>query len=99
MAQRNRGDRAYMPLRPPTDQQEHYKQKADELGISLGSYGVMRLAQAEGLPVPDYITDEIEQARRKRLNAAARRRTEQLSFLEVREDDTARGGQPLARTA
>lgn len=68
------GERGYVPVRPPIDQKQTYAKRADALGISLGSWAVMRLAEAEGLPVPVYIQEELAkaEARRKASRTQAR---------------------------
>ncbi len=80
------GERGYIPIRPPLDQKQTYSERAEALGISLGSWSVMRLAQAEGLPVPDYINDELARGAARRESLAA-----QAQF------DLEDGGGPVAR--
>lgn len=95
----SRGNRKSIHVRPPIDQHRFYAERAAELGIAVGSYAAMRLAQADGLPVPDFVVDELEKARRQRAEDAASRRAEQLSILEEDESDPVRRGMPLARSA
>lgn len=85
---RNLGERGYVPVRPPIDQRNTYAERAEALGISLGSWAVMRLAEAEGLPVPDYIQDELRKARARQLALGAQ------AALDI---DEARTGGDMAR--
>ena len=85
---RHLGERGYVPVRPPIDQKQVYSERADALGISLGSWAVMRLAQAEGLPVPDYIQDELAKG------AARLKALETQTALDIDEEGH---GRPMAR--
>lgn len=67
---RNKGERGFISVRPPTDHLAEYDELARDLGIPLGDYAVMRLAQAHGLPVPEYIEEEISRAASQRDAAA-----------------------------
>jgi hypothetical protein len=82
------GERGYVPVRPPIDQKHLYEERARSLGISLGSWAVMRLAEAEHLPVPEYIQDEI---------ARAKARREADLTQPALDIDDGRGGLPMAR--
>ena len=110
MGQPRKGTRGYIPLRPPVDQLAVYQQRADELGIALGSYSVMRMAEAEGLDVPDWVLDEIERAKKKRADEAERaaeeRARQQIAGLEELPEQKPghpavlpRKERPLARSA
>ena len=83
-------------MRPPVEPVDHvdvYTKQAKALGLDLGDYCVMVLAQAHGLAVPDYITEAIEDARKKR--ELEHRRTGAQPLFDV----DAQGGRPLARSA
>lgn len=67
---RPRGDRAAISLRVPVDQRAVYEERASELGIPLSSWVAIKLAEAEGLPVPDYVQEEIRKAALQRQFAA-----------------------------
>lgn len=106
MGQPRKGTRGYIPLRPPVDQLAIYQQRADELGIALGSYSVMRMAEAEGLDVPDWVHDEIERAKKKRAKEAEERKQQQIAGLEELPEQKPgrpavlpRKERPLARSA
>lgn len=66
-----------------------YEARARDLGIPLGSWVVMCLAEQEGLPVPEYIEDELAKA--------AARRSADATQREL--DIDAGGERPLARSA
>lgn len=58
-----------MLVRVPVDHHADYEQQAAEMGIPLGSWVTLQLAELRGLAVPDYIYEEIEAAReRRRIN-------------------------------
>ncbi|MEV6774411.1 hypothetical protein AB0N05_37820 [Nocardia sp. NPDC051030] len=59
MPRPNLGDRHPVAVRPPRDQWEIYRDRADELGLDLGNYMVLVMACAHGKPVPDYIADKL----------------------------------------
>lgn len=67
---RPRGDRASLIVRTPVEQHEIYLAHANELGIPLGSWVALTLAKAEGLPVPEYIEEEIRKAASRRAQEA-----------------------------
>lgn len=50
-----RGDRGTVASRVPVDQKAFYEERAAEAGLPLSDYVAVLLAQAHGLPVPDYI--------------------------------------------
>jgi len=85
---KRRGDRRTKTVRYPTAWHEHLEQRAREAGLGddLGSYITMALAEHEQLPVPDYISHEIEVARLKqeaaerRRQAAEHRSAEEITF-------------------
>ena len=62
----SRGDRRQFPLRPPRQHYDTFKAHADELGIPLGSYVLLRLSEAEGLPIPDFVRRHLDKARARR---------------------------------
>ncbi|MGO1627501.1 MAG: hypothetical protein ACTHX2_01695 [Microbacterium sp.] len=68
---RRRGDRASRTIRYPTDWQDHLERRARIVGIDVGSYLTLAIAEHEKLPVPEYILDEIEDTKRKRAARAA----------------------------
>lgn len=61
-----KGDRSQLTFRLPTKQRASYEARAAELGITIGSWIVLTLAQAEGLPIPDYIQTELRKAEQHR---------------------------------
>lgn len=63
--QPSRGDRSNVTVRVPTEHRAVYEARAAELGIPLGSWVAIKLAEAEGLEVPDYIEREIARAARR----------------------------------
>jgi hypothetical protein len=65
-----RGERAAFTVRFPVAQNAVYEERAAELGIPIGSWVALRLAQVEGLPVPAYIEEEIKRAESKRAHEA-----------------------------
>lgn len=67
---RPRGERANITVRVPVDQHEVYSAHAAELGIPIGSYVALTLAKIEGLPIPDYIEEEIRKAASRRAHEA-----------------------------
>lgn len=52
--------RAQLTLRLPASQAATYKSAAARLGLPVGDYIAARMAQADGLPLPEYITDQLE---------------------------------------
>lgn len=66
VGRRSKGDRSQIGVRPPTDQKLFYESRAAELGISLGTYAVLTLAEAHNLEIPQFVRDELAEARRKR---------------------------------
>jgi len=91
---RDRGARTNLLSRVPNDQYAVYEAEADRLGIPIGSYTTMRMAEIHKLAVPDYILEEIRIAAERRAAAAAQKSRDQLAGL-----DTLEGGRPLARSA
>ena len=63
---RPRGKRTAITVRVPDDQYELYSREADELGIPIGSWAAIQLAHAQGLEIPQYITEEIRKATERR---------------------------------
>lgn len=63
---RPRGQRTAISVRVPVDQRSIYEERAAELGIPLSSWVTIKLAEAEGLEVPDYVQEEIRRAARRR---------------------------------
>ncbi len=82
------GERGYVPVRPPINQKLVYEERARSMGISLGSWAVMRLAEAENLPVPEYIQDEIARAEARRDGALSQ------PVLDIGDEGSER---PMAR--
>ncbi|MFH8253015.1 hypothetical protein ACH3VR_21795 [Microbacterium sp. B2969] len=78
----------------PDDQYAVYEAEAERLGIPIGSYSTMRLAEIHHLPVPDYILEEIRAAADRRAAAAAKASRDQIAGF-----DSLEGGRPLARSA
>ena len=108
MPPKSRGDRDAFTVRPPADQGAVYREHAEKLGIPVGSYATMRLAEADGLPIPGYVLEEIEKAKLERAAAAEQRKQQQLSGLEEEQRSVAtararaaiaRKERPLARSA
>lgn len=93
---RSKGERGFISVRPPVAPVDHvavYKKQADALGLDLGDYCVMVLAQAHDLAVPDYITGALEDARKEREREARRTGAQPLFNVD------SQGGRPLARSA
>ncbi|WP_337007231.1 hypothetical protein [Microbacterium sp. LB12] len=91
---RDRGARKNLLSRVPDDQYAVYEAAAERLGIPIGSYSTMRLAEIHNLPVPDYILEEIRAAADRRAAAAAKASRDQIAGF-----DSLEGGRPLARSA
>lgn len=91
---RDRGKRRQLLSRVPDDQYEIYEAEAHKLGIPIGSYNTMRMAELHKLPIPKYILDELKRAQERREAEARKAARDQLPGL-----DTLGGGQPLARSA
>lgn len=95
---RDRGARKNLLSRIPDDQYAVYEAESERLGIPIGSYTTMRLAEIHNLPVPDYILEEIRVAAERREAAAAKRRAS-AARDQIAGFDSLEGGQPLARSA
>jgi len=67
-----RGERHPHTVRIPVTQNAHYEERAETLGIPIGSWIVLKLAESEGLPVPDYIQKELRKAEAERAAEAER---------------------------
>ena len=91
---RDRGARKNLLSRVPDDQYEVYEAEAHKLGIPIGSYNTMRMAELHNLPVPQYILDELQRAKERRELEAREAARDQIAGL-----DALGGGQPLARSA
>lgn len=91
---RDRGARKNLLSRVPDDQYAVYEAAAERLGIPIGSYSTMRLAEIHNLPVPEYILEEIRAAADRRAAAAAKASHDQIAGF-----DSLEGGRPLARSA
>lgn len=83
---RSKGDRAQIGVRPPTPQKRFYEARAQELGISLGTYAVLRLAEVHNLEIPEFVREELAQAAERRRNGED-------------ELDLGGGSLPMARSA
>ncbi|CAM5535910.1 hypothetical protein [Leifsonia shinshuensis] len=68
----SKGERKAHSVRFPADHFDAYLEHADELGLDLGSYIVYRMAEAEGLALPNWLREE--------LAANERVRREQVEF-------------------
>lgn len=88
MAQKYRGKRGYIPVRPPQDLADSYQQRADAMGIPLSSWVVLRLAEADSAPVPPFVLDDIERGRAKL-----------LALAQEQQLDLEEGSLPMARSA
>ena len=75
-----KGDRVGITMRLPGNHAGTYRQRADQLGISLSSWIAMALAEYEGLQVPDYVQKEIRKAADER---AAREREQEIDMLDM----------------
>lgn len=60
-----RGPRKQFPIRVPSEQFMLYKRQAEAEGIPIGDYIVAALARAHQLPEPEYVTQSREQARKQ----------------------------------
>ena len=67
---RPRGERAAFTVRIPIAQNSVYEERAAALGIPIGSWVALKLAETEGLPTPDYIVDELKRAESRRAHQA-----------------------------
>lgn len=63
---RPRGNRSAITVRVPDDQYEIYAKEAATLGIPIGSWVAIQLAQTKHLDIPPYITAEIVKAEERR---------------------------------
>lgn len=54
-------------MRVPDEQYAEYVKNAEDLGIPIGSWAAIILAESRGLEIPDYIKTEIDKARERRL--------------------------------
>lgn len=61
-----RGERTTVTLRVPNEIKEIYEARAAALGIPIGSWCILAISDKEGLPVPNFVFDDLEQARRLR---------------------------------
>ncbi|MDN5666870.1 MAG: hypothetical protein L0G87_00565 [Renibacterium salmoninarum] len=61
----SKGTRVELSGYVPEDQGAIYEQRRQELGLSMADYVALRMAQAEGLPVPEYISNVIDINRRR----------------------------------
>lgn len=59
---RPRGDRRSLSMRVPKLHYEHLREHARQAGIPITSYVVLLLSEHEGLPVPDYVQEELDNA-------------------------------------
>lgn len=91
---RDRGARKNLLARVPDDQYAIYEAEAQKLGIPIGSYNTMRMAELHKLPIPPYILDELKRAKEHREAEAREAARDQISGF-----DALGGGQPLARSA
>ena len=77
---RPRGKRSAITVRVPDDQYEIYAQQAAAIGIPIGSWVAIQLAQTKHLDIPSYITAEITKAEERR-KAEEAARAEELHML------------------
>lgn len=75
--QRPRGKRTAITVRVPDEQYQLYAREAEELGIPIGSWAAIKLAESQKLDIPTYIQTEITKAAERRA-AEARKRAEEL---------------------
>ncbi len=54
-----KGDRAQITLRVPRTHRDVYEREAKQAGLPLCDYLALRLARAQGLEDPDYITAQL----------------------------------------
>ncbi len=54
--QQPKGDRAAITVRVPRNHYEIHAQAARDAGLSLSDYLTVVLAEAQGLPIPSYVT-------------------------------------------
>lgn len=62
----SRGERSAISIRVPIDQRAVFEERAAALGIPLSSWSAIVLAEAAGLPIPDYVEKEIRKAAARR---------------------------------
>ncbi|MBF4570788.1 hypothetical protein ITJ57_18625 [Plantibacter sp. VKM Ac-2880] len=63
--QQPRGTRKAATVRLPENTYEAYESSARDLGIPLGSYLALKLAEAHNEEPPQYVLEEIERAERR----------------------------------
>lgn len=59
---RSYGERSAVSSRPPQEDKAIWQEKADALGVSLGSWVIIVANTAAGLEIPDFVLDELEKA-------------------------------------
>lgn len=59
---RSYGERSAVSTRPPQDDKTIWQEKADALGVSLGSWVIIVANTAAGLEIPDFVLDELDKA-------------------------------------
>lgn len=64
---RPKGDREAITTRVPPSHHSHYQERADALGIPLGSWVALKLAEIEELDVPSFVESDLDRAEAKRL--------------------------------
>lgn len=73
-----KGDRVQFSGKLPRDHWAIYQREADKLGMPFTDYVAAKLAEAHGLPEPEYIAVERERIHRRDEAAARRRQREEL---------------------
>lgn len=63
MPQPSKGPRKQVPVRVPPVLKERWQQRADELGIPLGSWVTKVVNESLGYPMPSFVEDDLERAR------------------------------------
>ncbi|MDO8383952.1 MAG: hypothetical protein Q7T17_13375 [Microbacterium sp.] len=74
---RPRGNRTAITARVPDEHYAQYFREAEDLGIPIGSWATIVLAESRGLEIPEYIKAEISKAAARR-DAAHRAHAEEL---------------------
>jgi hypothetical protein len=74
---RPRGSRTAITVRVPDEQYARYAREAEKLGIPIGSWAAIVLAESQHFEIPQYIKTEISKAAERR-NADQRTHAEEL---------------------
>jgi len=59
---RSYGERSAVASRPPIDHKAVWQKRADDLGVSLGTWLIIAANEKADLPLPDFVIEELEKA-------------------------------------